>query len=129
MIRAQDAKAMTPQERVDALFDLQKQLYGVPGFGTVIQMAEVLEVHPQTIYKWKRTPESMPLSALLAVIALAESEDVRRTQLARVLCDDLDAVAQALSVTADRLASIARSCQTVARANLPAPASPPEPAA
>lgn len=129
MIRAQDAKAMSPQERVDALFDLQKQLYGVPGFGTVIQMAEVLEIHPQTIYKWRRAPDSMPLSALLAVIALAESEDVRRTQLARVLCDDLEAAAQALAVTADRLSSLARLCQNVARANLPAPASLPEPAA
>jgi transposase-like protein len=120
---------MTPEERVEALFQFQKQLYGTPGFGSVAALADALDIHPQTIYKWRQVPGSMPLSALLAVSALATSKEVRQTQLAQAMCDDLAAVARALEVTAGHLASLAQLAQSAARENLPLPASRPEPEA
>jgi transposase-like protein len=129
MLQPHEAKAMTPQERVEALFDYQKQLYGTPGYGSVSALAEVLEIHPQTIYKWRQVPASMPLSALLAVSALATSKEVRQTQLAQAMCDEIERAAEALAVTAARLEALARLAKTVARENLPLSGSQPEPEA
>ncbi len=122
---------MTAAERL-ALFDrMLTELYGSTGLAANRRLREDLEIHEQTPYKWRKAPETMPITVLFALDGMIRSEAHLRAQLADAIRGDLAAVAADLARTAEHLASLARRVhdQTAGLVTRPEAASRQEPEA
>lgn len=100
MMQPIDVQQMTLPERAEALQRLLVRRYGAHGIWT--GFAEEFQVHRVTAQRWLDKPENIPIAVLLALEALAETQEARERHVGDVL-------AREFAQNADWIASSATS--------------------
>ncbi len=106
MLTRYHLEAMSDQDRVDLFDRLQAKVYGGTTHTANVAMALDLNIHPNTPYKWRKVPSSLPWAVLYALDAMSMTQDAMREQAGRRIATALADVAAMHRAAADRLARL-----------------------
>jgi hypothetical protein len=109
MMLPHDVQQMTPPERAETFQRLLVRRYGAHGIWT--GFADEFQIHRVTAQRWLDKPENIPIAVILALEALAETQEERERHIGDVLAREFAQNADWIASSATSLGQAVRLLQ------------------